>query len=78
MADPPFHVEEGLTRNVSARNTSVFDAHSIPMISVPCGFRSADVPIGTQIAGAHRAESTVLVLAHACEQATGSHTEHPL
>ena len=26
MADPPFKVEEGLARNVSARNTSIFDA----------------------------------------------------
>jgi aspartyl-tRNA(Asn)/glutamyl-tRNA(Gln) amidotransferase subunit A len=77
MADPPFRVEEGLTRNVSARNTSTFDAYGIPVISVPCGFTQAGLPIGMQIAGAHWAEPTVLALAHAYEQATDWHTRHP-
>jgi aspartyl-tRNA(Asn)/glutamyl-tRNA(Gln) amidotransferase subunit A len=77
MADPPFRVEDGLTRNVSARNTSVFDAYGIPVISVPCGFTSDGLPIGMQIAGAHWAEPNVLALAHAYEQATEWHTRHP-
>jgi aspartyl-tRNA(Asn)/glutamyl-tRNA(Gln) amidotransferase subunit A len=51
MADPPFRIETGLTRNVSRRNTSPFDAWGIPTISIPCGFTSAGLPIGLQIAG---------------------------
>jgi aspartyl-tRNA(Asn)/glutamyl-tRNA(Gln) amidotransferase subunit A len=77
MADPPFKVEDGLTRNVSARNTSVFDAYGIPVISVPCGFTSAGLPIGLQIAGAHWSEPTIFALAHAYEQATEWHLRHP-
>jgi aspartyl-tRNA(Asn)/glutamyl-tRNA(Gln) amidotransferase subunit A len=77
MADPPFKVEEGLTRNVSARNTSIFDAFGIPMISIPCGFTSDGLPIGIQIGGAPWAESTVLALAHAYERETEWHTRHP-
>ena len=77
MADPPFQIEAGLTRNVSARNTLPFDIYGIPMISIPCGFTSAGLPIGLQIAGAPWAEPAVLALAHAYEQATDWHTRHP-
>ena len=77
MADPPFKIELGLTRNVSARNTLPFDAYGIPVISIPCGFTSAGLPIGLQIAGAPWAEPAVLALAHAYEQATSWHTRHP-
>jgi aspartyl-tRNA(Asn)/glutamyl-tRNA(Gln) amidotransferase subunit A len=77
MADPPFKIEVGLTRNVSARNTSPFDAFGIPTISIPCGFTSTGLPIGLQIAGAPWAEPTVLALAHAYEQKTDWHNRHP-
>ena len=77
MADPPFKIELGLTRNVNARNTLPFDAYGIPVISIPCGFTSAGLPIGLQIAGAPWAEPAVLALAHAYEQATSWHTRHP-
>jgi aspartyl-tRNA(Asn)/glutamyl-tRNA(Gln) amidotransferase subunit A len=77
MADPPFEIETGLTRNVSARNTSPFDAYGIPMISIPCGFTSDNLPIGLQIGAAPWAEGTVLALAHAFEQATEWHTRKP-
>jgi aspartyl-tRNA(Asn)/glutamyl-tRNA(Gln) amidotransferase subunit A len=77
MADPPFAIEEGLTKNGSARNTSPFDAFGIPTISIPCGFTSAGLPIGLQIAGAPWAEPAVLALAHAYEQATEWHNRHP-
>jgi aspartyl-tRNA(Asn)/glutamyl-tRNA(Gln) amidotransferase subunit A len=77
MADPPFEIETGKTRNVSARNTSPFDAYGIPMISIPCGFTSENLPIGLQIGAAPWAEGTVLALAHAYEQATEWHTRKP-
>lgn len=77
MADPPFKIEVGLTKNVSARNTLPFDIYGIPTISIPCGFTSDGLPVGLQIAGTHWAEPTVLALAHAYEQATNWHTRHP-
>ena len=59
------------------RNTSPFDVFGIPTISVPCGFTKSGLPIGLQISGAPWAESTVLALAHAYEQATEWHTRKP-
>jgi amidase len=41
-----------------------------PAISVPGGFTSAGLPVGVQIVGRHRADWSVLRLAHAFEQAT--------
>ena len=62
---------------VDFRNTAPFDAYGLPAITVPCGFTSAGLPIGLQICGAPFAESTVLALAHAYEQATDWHNRHP-
>lgn len=42
-----------------------------PAISVPCGFTPEGLPVGLQIVGRHRAEFSVLQLAHAFEQAAG-------
>jgi aspartyl-tRNA(Asn)/glutamyl-tRNA(Gln) amidotransferase subunit A len=58
-------------------NTAAFDVYGLPTISVPCGFSAAGLPIGLQISGSHFAESTVLALAHAYEQATNWHTRRP-
>jgi amidase len=43
---------------------------SSPAISVPGGFTRAGLPVGVQIVGRHRADWSVLQLAHAFEQAT--------
>ena len=59
------------------RNTSYFSVYGLPAISVPCGFTAAGLPIGLQISGAPFAESTVLALAHAYEQATEWHKRRP-
>jgi aspartyl-tRNA(Asn)/glutamyl-tRNA(Gln) amidotransferase subunit A len=58
-------------------NTAAFDIYGLPTISVPCGFSSAGLPIGLQISGNHFAESMVLTLAHAYEQATEWHRRRP-
>jgi aspartyl-tRNA(Asn)/glutamyl-tRNA(Gln) amidotransferase subunit A len=58
-------------------NTAAFDIYGLPTISVPCGFSSTGLPIGLQISGNHFAESTVLALAHAYEQATEWHRRRP-
>ena len=60
-----------------AANTSPFDIFGLPTITVPCGFSSSGLPIGLQISGVPFAESNVLALAHAYEQATEWHTRHP-
>jgi aspartyl-tRNA(Asn)/glutamyl-tRNA(Gln) amidotransferase subunit A len=58
-------------------NTGAFDIYGLPTISLPCGFTSSGLPIGLQISGAHFAESTVIALAHAYEQATEWHKRRP-
>jgi aspartyl-tRNA(Asn)/glutamyl-tRNA(Gln) amidotransferase subunit A len=59
------------------RNTWPFDVTGLPAISVPCGFTKTGLPIGVQIVGAPFAESTVLALADAYEQATAWHRRMP-
>src|SRR5262245_25004145 len=58
-------------------NTGAFDIYGLPTISIPCGFSGSGLPIGLQISGAHFAESTVIALAHAYEQATEWHKRRP-
>ena len=71
-------IEESAKRNsATVRNTSPFDVFGLPAISIPCGFTSAGLPIGLQIIGAPFAESTVIALAHAYQQATTWHTRRP-
>jgi len=59
------------------RNTRPFNVWGLPAISVPCGFTSAGLPIGLQIAGPHWSESRVLQVAYAYEQATAWHKREP-
>ena len=42
-----------------------------PAISVPCGFTEEGLPVGLQIVGRHRAELSVLRIAHAYEKVRG-------
>ena len=58
-------------------NPWAFDVYGVPAITLPCGFTSAGLPIGLQISAAPFAETTILALAHAYEQATEWHTRHP-
>ena len=51
------------------RNTRPFNVWGLPAISIPCGFTSAGLPVGLQIAGAHGRDDVVLQLAYACERA---------
>lgn len=61
----------------SSANAADFDVFGLPAISVPCGFSSAGLPIGIQIAGAPFAEELVLALAHAYEQQTDWRSRKP-
>jgi aspartyl-tRNA(Asn)/glutamyl-tRNA(Gln) amidotransferase subunit A len=59
------------------RNTAPFSSLFWPSMSVPCGFTSDGLPIGMQISARPGADSTVLRLAHAYEQATEWHKRKP-
>ena len=61
-----------------SRLTRPFNICGVPTVSVPCGFTSEGKPIGMQLAGRPFAESTVLRVAHAYEQATDWHTRRPV
>jgi len=80
----PWTIEEDLSRlaNTRARhpepgNTRSLDDYGLPTISIPCGFSKEGMPIGLQISGPNLAESNVLALAHAYQQATDWHTRRP-
>ncbi len=59
------------------RLTRPFNITGTPAISVPCGFTSAGLPIGFQIAGRPFEEATVTRAAHAYQTATDWHTRRP-
>lgn len=48
-----------------------------PTVSVPCGFTSEGLPIGMQLAARPFQDAVALQVAHAYEQATDWHTQHP-
>ncbi len=54
-----------------------FNLTGLPAISVPCGFSTAGLPIGLQIAGKAFDETTVLRVAHAYEVHTDWHERRP-
>jgi aspartyl-tRNA(Asn)/glutamyl-tRNA(Gln) amidotransferase subunit A len=54
-----------------------FNLTGLPAMSIPCGFTSAGLPIGLQIAGKPFDEATVLRVAHAYERATDWHQRQP-
>jgi aspartyl-tRNA(Asn)/glutamyl-tRNA(Gln) amidotransferase subunit A len=67
----------GVKYPLGIRNTAPFDVLGLPAISVPCGFTTSGLPVGLQISGAPFAESMVLAMAHAYEQATDWHNMRP-
>jgi aspartyl-tRNA(Asn)/glutamyl-tRNA(Gln) amidotransferase subunit A len=81
---PPRTLEESIKRAeaekplpVELSNTGAFNVFGLPSISLPCGFTKAGLPIGLQISGPAFAETRVLALAHAYEQATEWHKRRP-
>jgi aspartyl-tRNA(Asn)/glutamyl-tRNA(Gln) amidotransferase subunit A len=58
-------------------NTRPFNGYGLPTITVPCGFTKDGMPIGLQIAGPHFAETDVLALAHAYQEAAGWRKRRP-
>ena len=82
---PPRTIEEALKRAETTNtlppelsNTGPFNVLGLPTISLPCGFTKSGLPIGLQISGPHWAETRVLALAAAFEQATEWHKRRPV
>ena len=59
------------------RLTNPYNLMGIPVISLPCGFASENLPYGLQLAGRWWDEATVLRAAYAYEQATDWHKRRP-
>jgi len=59
-------------------NTSPFNLTGLPTVSVPCGFTSAGLPIGLQLAAGPWREALLLRAARAYERATKWHERLPL
>jgi aspartyl-tRNA(Asn)/glutamyl-tRNA(Gln) amidotransferase subunit A len=77
---PPPAANGVAPRNLGGGNSNspgAFDVYGLPAITVPCGFTNSGLPIGLQISGAPFAETAMLALAHAYEQATEWHTRRP-
>ena len=77
MKTPPPKLGAPGAAGGGGNNNAAFDIFGLPTISVPCGFSALGLPIGLQISGAPFAESTVLALASAYEQATEWHVRKP-
>jgi aspartyl-tRNA(Asn)/glutamyl-tRNA(Gln) amidotransferase subunit A len=58
-------------------NTSPFNLTGLPALSVPCGFTTAGLPIGLQLAAGPWREALLLRAARAYEAATNWHERHP-
>ncbi len=81
----PRTIEDSIRRAEAERpappvlgNSNQFNIFGLPTISIPCGFTKAGLPIGLQISGPHWAETRVLALAAAYEQATEWHKRRPV
>jgi aspartyl-tRNA(Asn)/glutamyl-tRNA(Gln) amidotransferase subunit A len=70
-------VADPLTMYLSDIFTISANLGGIPGISVPCGFSSADLPIGLQLMGPVFGEADLLKVAYAFEQATDFHCRKP-
>lgn len=71
-------VVAGVEHNVRLATTRIVRALNLtglPLLSVPCGLTSENLPIGLQIIGGLWDESGILEIGHAYEQATGWHTK---
>jgi aspartyl-tRNA(Asn)/glutamyl-tRNA(Gln) amidotransferase subunit A len=65
------------TREALLRLMRPFNLTGLPAMSIPCGFTSAGLPIGLQIAGKPFDEVTVLRIAHAYQLQNDWHRRQP-
>ncbi len=65
---PTFATVDGMTTARRPSFTGPYNLTGMPAISVPCGFTTAGLPVGLQIAGKPFDEPTVLRMAYAYQQ----------
>jgi aspartyl-tRNA(Asn)/glutamyl-tRNA(Gln) amidotransferase subunit A len=72
-------VEQGKMKIIPGlmQYTRPFNLTGFPAITLPCGFSNQGLPVGLQLAGRPFEEATVLLAAHAYEQATEWHQMYP-
>jgi aspartyl-tRNA(Asn)/glutamyl-tRNA(Gln) amidotransferase subunit A len=72
-----FPEKEDVVRRHAEGHSGFAPLAGCPAISVPCGFSKMGLPIGLQITGRPFEDALVLRLAHAYEQITEWHNQHP-
>ncbi len=79
LALPTSNVETAVFGHdvASAKNTIPFNALGLPAITLPSGFDKNGIPIGLQLVGQPFGEVELFSVAHAYEQATDFHLQHP-
>ncbi|HLJ58858.1 MAG TPA: amidase [bacterium] len=78
LPQPAFPVETQLGEPPDTSwGTRHFNMSGHPALTVPCGFTSAGLPVGMQLAGRYFDEASLFRIAHAYEQATPWHTRRP-
>ena len=64
-------------RSALTRLTRPLNLVGYPVLSIPCGFTTAGLPVGLQLVGRPFEEATILRAGHAYEQATEWHHRRP-
>lgn len=73
----PIGGEEYDTRMAVTRNARALNLTGQPILTLPCGFSAAGLPIALQLVGAAFDEREILEIGHAYEQATEWHKRRP-
>ena len=80
-ATPAFKVGEfdndKLTMDLQDYFTAPLNLAGVPGISIPVGFSSKGLPLGMQLVGPHLSEELLFQTAHAYQQITDWHRQHP-
>lgn len=57
--------------------TVCINVAGLPSLAIPCGFSSANLPIGFQLVGNYFQEDKLFSLGHQYQQATDFHLQEP-
>lgn len=76
IAAPPI-AEGGAATSTLIQNTSPWNLAGVPVLSLPCGFTSAGLPVGLSLVGTFWSEAGLLRAGYAYQQATDWHLRTP-